>query len=373
MIFYVSDFDPKGSGYRNIGVPLMEGLVAKGYETIALGLGYRGQPHSYNFSLCPAHLSQLPTMLKVLPTAKEIAIQAWIVALDIPLQLKLMAQSGYNGEIPWIGIFPVEGDPLCQTWTARLWAMSERLIISEFGRAEAEKVGLEATHLQIGVDTEFWKPPELELRKQLRESLEMDDKFVVLTVADNQERKNLSAAAEIVGKARQQGLDVVWALVTRADSPVGWELQDLAQTHGIIDRYLEWARGIPVEELRDLFSVADLFLLTSKAEGLGMPVLEAMAMGVPVMTTECCALVDHLKDGRGFLIPAEYRHCDPWGNSHRYYIDREIAAATMVEIPKWRDEGALEPMVQAARSYVENRTWDKAVNTLVEAIENVKT
>lgn len=369
MIVYVSDFDLRGSGYKNIGVPLVTGLTEQGYEVLVLGLGYRGQPHDFPFALCPAGTHQISKMMQVLPSAPDVEIEAYVVALDIPMQLRLKSQM--NNEIPWVGIFPVEGDPLCPAWSARLWSLNERLIISRFGTQEAHKSGLEASHIQIGVDCEFWKPHEPAERQQLRELLELDDKFVVLTVADNQERKNLSATAQILGRVAQE-LDLIWCLVTRPDSPVGWELQDLVEENGLVANYLQWTRGIEVEELKDLYGMADLFLLTSKAEGLGMPVLEAMAMGVPVMATDCCGIHEHLDESRGFLIPYEFRHQDPWGNSHRYYIDREVAIATILEMPAWSKAGELDAMVKGARNYVEQRDWEIAVNTLVEAIENVK-
>lgn len=371
MIVYISDFQMQGSGYKNIGVPLVSGLVENGLEVIVYGLGYRGEPHDFPFGICPASTGQLASIMTLLPTAPDLKIDAWIVALDIPIQLRLLSQTNNGGDIPWIGIFPVEGDPLCVTWATRLWGMAERLVISRFGTHEAQKAGLPASHLQVGVDCEFWKPPAPEERQQLREILDFEDKFVVLTVADNQERKNLSAGFEIMGRVVQD-LDALWCLVTRPESPVGWELRDLAADYGLDERYLEWKRGIPDTELRDLFAVADAFLLPSKAEGLGMPVLEAMAMGVPVVATDCCAIREHLEEGRGFLIEPEYVHRDPWGNSRRYYINSESAALTLKEIPNWQESGALNQMMRDAHAYVEARDWTVAVNTLMEAINNVK-
>lgn len=371
MIVYISDFQMQGSGYKNIGVPLVTGLVGAGQEVIVYGLGYRGEAHDFPFGICPANTNQLAPIMTLLPSAPELKIDAWVVALDIPIQLKLLAQTNNGNDIPWIGIFPVEGDPLCVSWATRLWGMAERLVISRFGTHEVTVAGLPASHLQVGVDCDFWKPPSPEERLQFRRVLDFEDKFVVLTVADNQERKNLSAGFKIMGQVCQK-LDALWCVVTRPDSPIGWELRDLAADYDLVENYLEWQRGIPDTELRDLFAVADAFLLPSKAEGLGMPVLEAMAMGVPVVATDCCAIHEHLEDARGFLIAPEYIHRDPWGNSRRYYIDTESAALTLMEIPGWKASGALDNMVKDARAYVEAREWSIAVNTLMEAVKNVK-
>ena len=61
-------------------------------------------------------------------------------------------------------------------------------IISEFGANEARKVGVEAEHIQVGIDTNTWRQPELEERTQIRKAMLglKDYAFLVLTVADNQ-------------------------------------------------------------------------------------------------------------------------------------------------------------------------------------------
>lgn len=39
-------------------------------------------------------------------------------------------------------------------------------------------------------------------------------------------------------------------------------------------------------EIRDLYSNADCFVLPTRGEGFGLPILEAMATGLPVITTD---------------------------------------------------------------------------------------
>jgi glycosyltransferase involved in cell wall biosynthesis len=162
--------------------------------------------------------------------------------------------------------------------------------------------------------------------------------------------------------------DAVYIMVTRQGSPVGWVLGDYAEHLGITEKLFIWERGMPQSGLRDLYVVADSFLLSSKAEGLGMPVLEAMAMNVPVVATKCTALTDHLKGRRGFLVEPDYVFVDPWGNSHRYMMSRSggtEALRKIAEAPKEK----VEQMVNRAHKYVEGRTWDKSVSTLVEILK----
>ena len=117
-----------------------------------------------------------------------------------------------------------------------------------------------------------------------------------------------------------------------------------------------------------MFAGADAFLLTSKAEGLAIPVLEAMAVKLPVVGTDCGAIAEHLADGRGLLIESEYEYTDPFGNG-----DRHMASiADGVDKLTLLDEFGPERVdLAAAYEYVMERTWEKAGAVLAETIEKV--
>lgn len=59
-----------------------------------------------------------------------------------------------------------------------------------------------------------------------------------------------------------------------------------------------------VEDVAPLYSIADIFVLPSYREGIPIAVLEASAMGVPVITTKIPGCIDAVEDGvTGILIP----------------------------------------------------------------------
>ena len=50
---------------------------------------------------------------------------------------------------------------------------------------------------------------------------------------------------------------------------------------------------------------ADVFVMSSREEGLGTSVLDAMARGIPVASTTAGGLPEMLADGAGLLVPPE--------------------------------------------------------------------
>lgn len=361
----ISDFDLRGSGYFNIASNLCEGLAARGHDVRALGLGYNGQEHWYDFCIVPVGTFQesYAMMQNLAYLWKPDAI---LVALDI-IQQELLISQMLNHGIPYYGVMPVESDPLCMSWAMVMMQMRKAFVISEFGTQEARKVGVQAEHLPIAIDTNFWQPATEEDRRQIRSGLGLEDKFVVLTVADNHERKNLSRTMEVLAEYRKENDNVYWILVTREHTRIGWKLRDLAAEPeiGLSDRMMIMERGIPPDQLLDLFHAADVFLLTSKAEGLGMPVMEAMATKLPVAVTSCTALEEHLEDGkRGYPIEYEYDYRDPFGNGRRYFASVESGVNALRQVAN----GADESKIKDGFSYIHHRSWDAAIDILERAI-----
>jgi glycosyltransferase involved in cell wall biosynthesis len=373
-IVVITDMDEQGSGYKNICIPLLTGLAGKGHEIKVAGLGYQGSEHNHPFSIIPAQSIQ---------DAQAIAQNLfflwkpdlYLVAMDIPLQ-----EFFYNNlrrlpeQVKYMAITPLENGPLTMSWAAVLLNMDALFFISELGKQEAIKAGIsKAEHLIVGVDTVFWHPATAVEKKSLRAGMGIgEDEFVVLTVGDNQERKNLSAAMETIALLKKRtDRKVRHILVTRTDSPVGWKLNDYALELGITKEFMAFNRGLPAKDLWGLFVMSDVYLSTSKAEGLGMPVLEAMACGIPCVAADTGAHRELLEKGRGFLIEPSFKFRDVWGNSSRAMIDTEKASEALVRISEI-DRNTIELVcVSSALVDVRDRTWDIPVTQVHQKIEEL--
>lgn len=370
-LLVITDMDFAFSGYFNIAKELLTRLATMDYEIKVLGLSYKGQPHTFPFSIVPAQ-----NMNDCIQQARNLdnlwKPDALFVGLDIPLQ------QFFFGNLPtyqkrYVALTPMENGPLTMSWAATLMQMKAVLFISELGKMEARKVGLyNAEHIQIGIDPLEWRIALKEEADALRKGLGFDDDtFIILTVADNHERKNLWAAMSAVAELKRTALGerkIRHIIVTRENLNAGWNLRDLASSLKMNTELVIFNRGMPQRDLWGLYSIADVFLLTSKAEGLGMPVLEAMACGTPVVATDTGAIHELLSDHRGILIPPAYSFIDVWGNSRRDMVDIN---ATAVELLRIMEHGVDKSMTAQARTYVESRSWDIAVETLYKALEKV--
>lgn len=361
----ITDMDFRSSGYYNIAIQSLSRLAGMDYEIKVCGLSYKGEEHNYPFSILPANN---------IMDAKSEAINldfVWhpdliLVMMDIPLQ-NFFYQNLPMYQKKYVALTPMENGPLTMSWAAMLIGMRAVLFISELGRDEARKAGLlNADYIQIGIDTNEWRRPTPDERTQIRKGLNFDeDAFIVLTVADNQERKNLWGAIAAIQKLKQMtDRKIRHIIVTREESEVGWKLRDLAQSMDLVQELVIYRRGMPRKELWSLYTISDAFLLTSKAEGLGMPILEAMSVGTPVVATDTGAIHELLSESRGHLIPPEYSFIDVWGNSKRDMIDIEKAALVLRDI---MENGSVT--VEPARGYAESRTWDGMVAKLRETLE----
>lgn len=79
-------------------------------------------------------------------------------------------------------------------------------------------------------------------------------------------------------------------------------LKQLQAELGLMGR-VEVRENVPESELPDLYAGAAVFLLSSDEEGLGLVLLEAMACGTPVVSTDCGGPAEIVVPGTGHLVP----------------------------------------------------------------------
>jgi N-acetyl-alpha-D-glucosaminyl L-malate synthase BshA len=85
------------------------------------------------------------------------------------------------------------------------------------------------------------------------------------------------------------------------DGPERSTAEDLSRELGVCNDILFVGKQ---EQMEDILAIADIFLLTSEYESFGLAALEAMAAGVPVISTDAGGLAEiNIHEQTGFLSP----------------------------------------------------------------------
>lgn len=106
-----------------------------------------------------------------------------------------------------------------------------------------------------------------------------------LMVGTIEPRKRHAAALAAFSKLWEQGVAANLLIVGR----VGWEVEafiEEAQAHPQYGKSLFLCHQVGDSELRDAMARADAMIMASKAEGFGLPIVESLAFGVPVLASD---------------------------------------------------------------------------------------
>jgi len=150
--------------------------------------------------------------------------------------------------------------------------------------------GLDPSRVRVihhGTDPDFARsvPPErlTEIRKRYR----LPEKFI-LFVGASEPRKNLPRLIRALPRMRRQFRAVVLVIVGRRGSDHA-NVMETVTREGVESR-VRWLDYCPSADLRGLYDLAEMLVFPSLCEGFGLPLLEAMAAGLPAAVANAAAL-----------------------------------------------------------------------------------
>jgi glycosyltransferase involved in cell wall biosynthesis len=175
----------------------------------------------------------------------------------------------------------------------RTAAQADAIItVSHFSASEVEtllKVPREKIHpIHLGVSPSYTRP-SADRQDALRHRYGLRRPYL-LTVGTLEPRKNLPFLVDVFEHLKTFDGDLVIAGMR------GWKYEPILESlrtsaHSARIRYLEY---VDEADLPALYAGAELFVLTSHYEGFGLPPLEAMACGTPVISSSGGSLAEVL-------------------------------------------------------------------------------
>jgi glycosyltransferase involved in cell wall biosynthesis len=113
--------------------------------------------------------------------------------------------------------------------------------------------------------------------------------------------KGQALLIDAVERLRESGLEVEATLL--GDGERRHALTTIVGDRGL-DEVVNLPGSVGQDEIRGYYEHADIFVLPSFAEGVPTVLMEAMAMGLPVVTTRIAGIPELVEDGQsGFVVP----------------------------------------------------------------------
>ena len=130
--------------------------------------------------------------------------------------------------------------------------------------------------------------------------IERESMHLITTARADQPLKGTQHLIRAVGRLRESRPNVRLTIIgkPKEDGPTERLIQELDLT-----RIIEFRHGLSTAEIRQLYAASTVAVVPSEYEGFGLPAGEAMACGVPVVSTDGGALPEVVGNA-GIVVPA---------------------------------------------------------------------
>ncbi len=195
------------------------------------------------------------------------------------------------------------------------------------------------------IDERFLAPADPERMDLVRQRYQLDHPFV-LYVGNIKPHKNIERLIDAFGRARGRGCPDEVKLVIIGDEISKYPaLRQSVHKHKL-DKHVRFLGFQPMETLAAFYRLARAFVFPSLYEGFGLPPLEAMACGTPVVTSNVSSLPE-VAGGAALLV-------DPY--------DAESIAAGICQA--LTDEPLRADLIMRGRERARSFSWAQSVKKI---------
>lgn len=210
-------------------------------------------------------------------------------------------------------------------------------------RDSVQYLGVQETKIYViyhGVDHELYRPyPESKCYDFLQERYKIDYDFI-LHVSSYQPKKNIERVIAAYALLRKKyGIQEKLVIIGKQPKE---RLLSLASDLGLSSKDIIFVDAVPERHLPYFYSAAKVFVFPSLYEGFGMPILEAMACGCPVVTSNVFACPEIAGDAALLVDP---------------FNVKEIATAILSIL---EDQDLREELVMRGLRRTKQFTWERA-------------
>lgn len=203
--------------------------------------------------------------------------------------------------------------------------------------------------IPLGVDEDFAPASETAI-EDVRSRHALPERYAIF-VGNPKPHKGIDVLMEAMRDICIISKDL--SLVVAGGSDVdSWAIQSMANRVGIANRVIH-LRGLPMGDLPVVISGARMLVMPSRWEGFGLPVLEAMACGTPVVCTTAGSLPEVAGNAAVQVKPD----------------DPGVLAEAMAHVDN--DEPARTVLRRDGLARCRQFTWDRTVNHTIDAYQAV--
>lgn len=192
-------------------------------------------------------------------------------------------------------------------WKKSLAWADQLITISEYSKTEilkwtdvpAEKIKV----IPLGVDASWFERSQASQVLHLRNKYQLPEKFFI-SIGTLQPRKNIESTLQAhQSLSVKERLQTPLIIVGRA----GWKCETLIKLieQDPLAGAVRWLQHVPQQDLPTLLQSASALVFPSLAEGFGLPILEAFASSVPVITAQSSCLSEVAGDAAILVDPMD--------------------------------------------------------------------